>query len=30
MAERRKLLEDWADFLSKPYVSNVVPMQRAA
>ena len=30
MAERRKLLEDWAEFLSKPYVSNVVPMQRAA
>ena len=30
MAERRALLEAWAEFLSKPYVSNVVPMHRAA
>jgi integrase len=30
MAERIALLEAWADFLSKPYVSNVVPIQGAA
>jgi integrase len=30
MSERRALLEAWADFLSKPYVSNVVPISRAA
>ncbi len=30
LEERRALLEAWADFLSKPCVSNVVPMTRAA
>jgi hypothetical protein len=30
MAERRALLEAWAEFLAKPPVSNVVPMTRAA
>jgi len=30
MQERRELLEAWAEFLSKPYVSNVVPFERAA
>jgi len=29
-AARRALLEAWGDFLSKPYVSNVVPFERAA
>ena len=28
--ERAALLEAWAEFLSKPYVSNVVPFERAA